>query len=103
MIRHIVALRYRPEVSAPEKAALIADLSALRAHLAGVLDFRIFANVSPEVAVVHGFLDLFWFDFQDVAARDAYLVDPQHMAVGARIGAACAGGAEGVLVLDVVM
>lgn len=101
MIRHIVALRYRPEISADQKSGMMSDLAALRGHLQGVLDFRSFVNVSPEEPLVRGFLDLFWFDFQDAAARDAYLEDEAHKAVGGRIGAACQGGAEGVLVMDV--
>jgi len=103
LIRHIVALRYKPEVSADRKAGMMSDLAALSDHLQGVLDFRSFSNVSPEEPLVRGFLDVFWFDFQDAAARDAYLVDEAHRTVGGQIGAACQGGAEGVLVLDVAL
>jgi hypothetical protein len=101
MIRHIVAMRFRDGIAPVTKAAIYRDLAALSGHLKGILDFRSFANVSPETAVVHGFGDLFWFDFADAAARDAYLADPAHKAVGARIVAATEGGADGVLVLDV--
>jgi Stress responsive A/B Barrel Domain len=59
-------------------------------------------NISPEVPVVHGFHDLFWFDFTDAAARDAYLVHPDHQKAGARLVAAC-GGIEGIQVLDVAL
>jgi len=103
MIRHIVALRFRAGTSAAVKAGLYADLAALGGHIDGILDFRSFANISPETPVVRGFNDLFWFDFRDTAVRDAYLVDPVHQAVGARIVAETEGAADGVLVLDVAL
>lgn len=101
MIRHIVALRFRAEVSEEQKAGFYAALQALSGQLSGILEFRSFANVSPEEPVVHGFRDLFWIDFQNAAARDAYLVDPDHQAIGARLVAAAEGGVDGILVLDV--
>jgi len=103
MIRHIVALRFDADVSPAAKAALYADLAALRGHIDGIVDFRSFANVSPETALVRGFGDLFWFDFRDAAVRDAYLADPAHQALGARIVAATTGGPDGVFVMDVAM
>ncbi|MGV8951013.1 MAG: Dabb family protein [Cypionkella sp.] len=101
MIRHIVALSFRPEISASEKQALYADLAALRDQLGGILDFRSFANASVEPAAMRGFKDLFWFDFSDTAARDAYLIHPAHQAIGARLVAAVQGGIDGLVVLDV--
>jgi quinol monooxygenase YgiN len=101
MIRHIVALRFKPETTETEKQALFADLAALGRHIDGILDFKSFQNVSVETPLVRGFRDLFWFDFRDVSVRDAYLVDPEHQAVGARIVAALEGGADGVFVADV--
>ncbi|HVX80463.1 MAG TPA: Dabb family protein, partial [Devosiaceae bacterium] len=38
--------------------------------------------------------------FDTAAARDAYLVHPDHQAVGARIVAAAEGGPAGILVFD---
>ena len=101
MIRHIVAVHFRPEISVPQKAGFYAALQALSGHLTGILDFRSFANVSPEAPVIHGFMDLFWIDFQNAAARDAYLVDPGHRAIGAKLVAAAQGGVAGIQVLDV--
>lgn len=101
MIRHIVALRFSSAISETEKAEIYAALGGLSEHVEGVLDFRTFRNVSPEEAVVHGFLDAFWFDFRDAAVRDAYLVHPEHQAVGKRIITATDGGPKGVFVLDV--
>jgi hypothetical protein len=103
MIRHIVALRFRPGTDPAVKAALYRDLAALAGHIEGILDFRSFENVSVETPLVRGFDDLFWFDFRDASVRDAYLVDPVHQAVGGRIVEQLQGGADGVFVADVVL
>jgi hypothetical protein len=95
-----VALRFRAGTTDATKAALYADLGALRDHLDGILDFRTGTNLSPEDDVVRGFRDLFWFDFRDAAARDAYLADAAHRAIGARLVAEVEGGADGVFVID---
>ena len=102
MIRHIVALRFRPNVSDAIKAGLYADLAALSGHIDGILDFQSSANVSVE-PLSRGFDDVFWFDFRDTAVRDAYLVHPAHIAIGARIIAETLDGAEGVFVFDVLV
>lgn len=101
MIRHNVALRFRPGTPPATKAALYRDLAALRGHIDGLLDFRHFDNVSVESPLVRGFNDLFWFDFRDAGVRDAYLADAAHQAVAGRILAELEGGADGVFVFDV--
>lgn len=103
MIRHIVALRFREGTATQTKAALYRDLAGLSGHIAGILDFRHFSNVSVETEVVRGFRDVFWFDFCDEAVRDAYLADPAHQAIGARIVAELEGGIDGVFVADVAL
>ena len=100
MIRHLVLLRFRPEVTDDEKAALMAGLDALRGRVPGMLSFTALENVGVEPPVMHGFLDGFAIDFVDAAARDAYLADPEHRALGARLTAACEGGTNGILVFD---
>lgn len=100
MIRHIVALRFRDGASAARKAELFADLAGLSVRIEGIIDFQVSRNVSVE-PLSRGFDDLFWFDFRDAAVRDAYLVDPIHQAIGARIVAETEGGPEGVFVFDV--
>lgn len=100
MIRHIVAIRFKDSVSPEAKAGLFAELGALRDMIDGVLDYHAGPNVSPETPVVHGFLDAFWFDFADEAARDGYLVHPAHQAVGAKLVGNADGGLDGILVVD---
>lgn len=102
MIRHIVHLRFPTDLSTPHKTALFEGLAALRGHLHGILDYQHRPNISPETPVVHGFSDMFWFDFADTASRDAYLTDPDHQAMGARLVAAV-GGLDGILVCDIAL
>lgn len=100
MIRHIVTLRFRADTSEATKAGLYRDLAALQTSLKGVLAFHAGTNISVE-PLSRGFDDLFWFDFRDAAARDAYLVDPTHQAIGARIVEQTEDGVEGVFVFDI--
>jgi hypothetical protein len=103
MIRHIVALRFKGGTTPSTKNRIYTDLAALSGHIDGILDFQARPNVSVELPLVRGFNDVFWFDFRDVAVRDAYLVDPVHQAVGARIVAETEGGIDGVFVFDVAV
>ena len=100
MIRHLVALKFKDGTAEAAKTALYDDLAALDQRIDGILDFQSRRNVSVEDPVVRGFRDLFWFDFSDEAVRDAYLVDPEHQAIGSRIIAAVEGGSDGVFVCD---
>lgn len=102
MIRHMVHLRFGNQLTAVNKSALFDGLAALRGHLHGILDFQHRPNISPETPVVHGFSDMFWFDFATVTDRDAYLADPDHQAIGARLVAAV-GGLDGILVCDIAL
>ncbi|NJO35747.1 MAG: Dabb family protein [Rhodospirillales bacterium] len=98
MIRHIVLLRAGSDTDAGELAAVLAGLAALRGRLPGMLDFHAGPDVSPE-GLQRGYTHAFTIDFADVPARDAYLVDPNHKALGGRL-AATVGGRESILVLD---
>jgi hypothetical protein len=101
MIRHIVALRFRPATPQATTDRLYAELAGLAGDVDGIRDFQARPNVSVELPLVRGFDDVFWFDFRDLAVRDAYLADPVHQAVGGRILAELDGGADGVFVFDV--
>lgn len=100
MIRHLVALRFKPGTPEATKQALYDDLAGLSSRIDGILDFRTRTNISVEDALVRDFRDLFWFDFRDTAVRDTYLVDEVHQAIGARIVAELDGGPDGVFVCD---
>ena len=98
-IRHIVLCRFRADVPDAERQAIFDQLADLSGHLAGILDMRFGASVSPE-GLEQGFGHGFTIDFADAAARDAYLVDAAHQAAGGRLVAACEGGVAGLVVID---
>ena len=101
MIRHLVLVRFRPDVTADQKAAVFDTLAALRDHLPGIVDFQHGPNISPESHLIRDFNDLFWFDFEDAKARDIYLDDPAHKAAGANLVAHAEGGRDGLIVADI--
>lgn len=101
MIRHCVFIRFRPEVPQSEKDAIWADIRALKALVPGYLEAHIGGNVSPETGMDKGFSEGFILDFDGPAARDAYLVHPDHQKAGGRIVAASEGGVAGILVYDI--
>lgn len=101
MIRHLVHLRFKSDTDAATKQSLYDRLSDLRSRIDGIEDFQTRANLSVETPLVRGFLDMFWFDFRDVAVRDAYLGDEVHQAIGTDIVSCLDGGADGVFVCDI--
>ncbi len=100
MIRHLVALRFKPGTPQESKQALYDRLAALSGRIEGILDFQSRVNVSVEDPLVRDYRDLFWFDFRDTQVRDTYLEDEVHQAIGADIVAALEGGPNGVFVFD---
>ncbi len=101
MIRHCVFIRFKPSISAVEKAGIFADIAALKARVPGFLKVHIGVNVSPETGMDKGFSDGFIVDFDGTVSRDAYLLDEDHAKAGGRIVAAAQGGIDGILVYDI--
>ena len=97
MIRHIVLLKARPEVTEAQITAIFADLHALR--LPGILAIHSGRSESPE-KIERGYLHGFTVDFTDWAALAAYQSHPDHQRVGAALVAAAQGGIDGILVFD---
>ena len=102
MIRHCVFVKFQPEVGRAARDAIYADLAALDRKVPGMLRLDAGANVNPE-GLGQGFDEGFLVDFEDAAARDAYLVHPDHKAIGARIVASAEGGVGGLFVFDFVI
>ena len=99
MIRHIVMLDLVADHDAGELAQVMAGLDALRDRIAGFRGFahgpnRDFEGKSPDCA--YGFT----CDFDSSATSQAYLENPEHRALGARLVALCKGGADGIAVVD---
>jgi len=99
MIRHCVFISFKASVSTTERASILSDIAALQAHVRGYLSIDIGPNVSPE-GLGKSYNGGFIIDFKDAAARDAYLIHPDHEKAGGRIVAATEGGVDGVFVYD---
>ena len=100
MIRHCVFYAFRADTSAAERTAIHADLDALRKVVDGMGEMRFGSNVSRK-PFARGHTDGFTIDFRDAAARDAYLVHPDHQKAGARLVAAIDGGTDRLFVFDI--
>ena len=102
MIRHCVLVKFKSSVPPAARQAIYDEIAALRQKLVDMGPVAAGANVSPE-GLGKGFAGGFMIDFPGAAARDAYLVHPDHQAVAARLVAAVEGGIEGVLVFDLAI
>ena len=99
MIRHIVLVRFRPDVSDGAIAKLFADLDAIRSVVPGVLAIASGRSESPE-KIERGYMHGFTADFADWAALEAYQNHPDHRRLGDRMVANAVGGLDGILVFD---
>lgn len=97
MIRHIVLLKARPEVTEDHLQAIFADLHALQ--IPGILAIHSGRSESPE-QIERGYLHGFTVDFTDWDALATYQAHPDHKRVGAALVAAAEGGLDGLLVFD---
>ena len=97
MIRHIVLLKARPEVTEAQIQSIFADLHSL--NIPGILAIHSGRSESPE-KIERGYLHGFTVDFADWQALAAYQAHPDHKRVGAALVAAAEGGLDGILVFD---
>jgi Stress responsive A/B Barrel Domain len=97
MIRHIVLLKARPEVTEDHIGIIFADLHRLK--LPGILAIHSGRSESPE-KIERGYLHGFTVDFADWTALQAYQDHPDHKRAGAALVAAAQGGIDGILVFD---
>ena len=102
MIRHVVLFRARADVTAEEIAEVLGGIEALAVVVPGILATSSGADCSPE-GLQRGMTHGFTVDFEDAAARDGYLVHPDHQAAGARLVGIAEGGIDGLLVFDWAM
>ena len=102
MIRHIVLVRFRDEVTDAHIAAIFADLQAIKAVLPGVIAITSGRSESPE-QMERGYMHGFIADFTDWVALAAYQSHPDHKRVGAALVAGAVGGIDGILVFDLAV
>jgi hypothetical protein len=99
MIRHIVLIRFRPEVTEAQVAGIFAALPRLSARLPGVLGFACGRSESPE-QIERGYMHGFTIDFASWEALATYQADAEHKAFGGSLVAHAVGGIDGLLVFD---
>ncbi|MCB9994611.1 MAG: Dabb family protein [Hyphomicrobiaceae bacterium] len=99
MIRHIVLIRFRPEISEDEIGALWAELREIDGKIPGLLDIKAGRSESPE-KIERGYMHGFMVDFSSWEGLAAYQAHPEHKKFGARLVASAAGGLDGLLVFD---
>jgi Stress responsive A/B Barrel Domain len=78
-LRHIVLFGFADHVDARAKSEVAARFAALRHAVPGVEALEWGVNLSPE-GLSHGHSHAFLLTFASDAARDAYLIHPQHVA-----------------------
>lgn len=100
MIRHCVFIRFKSSIPQAGKDEIFSEILALKQRIPGFRAAYIGGNVSPEAGMDKGFADGFIVDFDNAAARDTYLADPEHQKTGAKLVAAAEGGFGGILVYD---
>ncbi len=83
-IKHIVLLKFKEGTSEDQINQLFQDVLDLSENIEGIEDYVSGANNSPEglnQSYTHGFV----MTLTDAAARDAYLVHPEHEKIKALI------------------
>lgn len=78
-IRHLVLLKFKATVTAPEIQAIEAEFAGLRSKISAVQSLEWGTNNSPE-GLAKGFTHCFNLTFADDAGRAAYLPHPAHLA-----------------------
>ena len=83
-IKHMVILKFKPEVPQATIDDLFRQLAGLQDQIAGILDFS-GGPYSSEEGLNGGYTHGFCMTFKDAAARDAYLPHPDHEVVKGNI------------------
>lgn len=101
MILHCVFCTFRDRATSEQKTSVLTDLAAFSLTLDGVLGFdhgpnADFEGKSPQLT------DGFVIRFRDRQALATYAENPTHKALGARLCDLCEGGADGIMVVDLV-
>ena len=99
MIRHVVLFKLRPNLPPATVDDIFAALKSLQAQMPGIIAITTGQDASPE-GLQRGNTHGFTVDFENAAARDAYLPHPAHKKVGGMIVAASEGGVDGITVVD---
>ena len=99
MIRHIVLIRFRADVTEATIAEIFAALPRLAAKL-GVLHSACGRSESPE-KIERGYMHGFTIDFANWQALAEYAADPDHQVFGGQLVAHAEP--DGILVFDMAV
>ena len=99
MIRHIVLIKFKPEMSEQDISAVFAELHEIEGKLPGLLGISSGRSESPE-QMERGYMHGFTADFKDWDGLQAYQDHPAHQAVGEKMVANAVSGKDGILVFD---
>ena len=77
MLRHIVAFKYKPQVTETHLQQIQDGFKDLKNKIPGITSFECGRNNSPE-GLDQGFTHVYLVNFEDAAARDVYLPHPEH-------------------------
>ncbi len=99
MIRHIVLIRFKPELSETDIVDIFQELHAIEGRVVGLLSITSGRSESPE-KIERGYMHGFVADFSDWDSLQAYQDHPDHKALGARLVANAISGLDGILVFD---
>ncbi|MEM6637186.1 MAG: Dabb family protein [Pseudomonadota bacterium] len=102
MIRHIVLVKFKPEVGPELVDDIFAELHRIKAKLPGVLSITSGRSESPE-KIERGYMHGFVADMADWSALQAYQDHPDHKRLGARLVENAVGGIDGILVFDLLV
>ena len=99
MIRHIVLIRFRDDVSESTIRTIFDDLHKIEGRIPGLGSVKSGRSESPE-QIERGYLHGFTIDFASWEALATYAEDPEHKDFGGQLVAHAEGGVEGILVFD---
>lgn len=100
MIRHIVLIKFQPDVAEELIESLFQELRSIRDQVSGIGEIVSGHSESPE-QIERGYMHGFTVDFENWEALEAYQTHPDHKALGAKLVANAIGGIDGILVLDI--
>lgn len=102
MIRHIVFIRFKPEISDTNISAIFDELYEIKDKLPGVLSITSGKSESPE-QMERGYMHGFVVDFFDWDALQAYQDHPDHKILGGKLVANAVAGIDDILVFDLAV
>jgi hypothetical protein len=96
-IKHLVMFKFKPETTKIQIHEFTLEFISLKKRIPTILEFDYGVNSSPE-NLNKEFQHIFTLSFSDAAARDAYLIHPEHVKFTDYVGDT--GIVEDVFVFD---